>query len=72
MPNITAIVIACFLFCTAVFTIASSSIGIECGNSTDYKTKKKDNMNALIAFVVMGVLCLLCSGLCVIAAVRLP
>ena len=61
MPNVKALMMACFLLCASVFIVASSSIGLECGNTTDYKTKKKDNFNFLIALVVMGVLCILCS-----------
>lgn len=61
MPNFKALMMACFLLCSSVFIVASSSIGLECGNTTDYKTKKKDNFNFLIALVVMGVLCILCS-----------
>ena len=70
--NLTIIFIACLLFSASVFLIASSSIGFECGNTTDYKTKKKNNFNALIAFIVMGVLCILSGGASVLIGFRLP
>jgi hypothetical protein len=63
---------ACALLSASVCIIASTSIGLECGNSTDYKTKKKDNFNFLIALVVSGILCLLCSFGGIYMGVQMP
>jgi hypothetical protein len=44
-------------FVAAVFTIASTAIGIECMNSCpDYKEKKKSNKSFLIFMLVLAIL----------------
>jgi len=61
--GVKGILIGCFLLCASVFILASSGIGVECGNfnSAAYKKAKTNNFNFLIFLLVMGALCVLCS-----------
>ena len=61
--GVKGILIGCFLLCASVFIIASSGIGVECGNfdSGAYKKAKASNFSFLVFLVVMGALCVLCS-----------
>jgi H+/Cl- antiporter ClcA len=45
------------LLIVGIFTIATSSIAMECYNKhNDFKTEKKHNFNFIIATLVMGIL----------------
>jgi hypothetical protein len=61
--GVKGILIGCFLLCASVFIIASSAIGVECGNSNSaaYKKAKSSNFSFLIFLLVMGVMCVFCS-----------
>lgn len=52
------------LLVIGIFTIATSSIAIECYNKhKDFKTEKKHNFNFIIATLVMGILGILSSSM---------
>ena len=72
MPSIKTILMACALLSASVCIIASTSIGLECGNTTDYKTKKEDNFNFLISLVVSGILCVICSFMGILIGIKSP
>jgi hypothetical protein len=53
---------SCFLMSTAVFLIATTSIGIQTFNAnTGYKSQYKNNFYFLVAMLVCAILCTLAS-----------
>lgn len=56
------ILYSCLLMSTAVFLIATTSIGIQTFNAnTGYKNSKKMNFNFLVVMLVCAILCTLAS-----------
>jgi hypothetical protein len=54
------ILISLSMIVVGIFTIATSSIAIECYNkNADFKATKKSNFNFVIATLVMGILSVL-------------
>jgi hypothetical protein len=61
--GVKGLLVGCFLFCASIFIIASTAIGIECGNSNSeaYKKAKASNFSFLVFLLVMGIFCVFCS-----------